>query len=588
MSSIEQGLRYVASIDSKMDINNLHNKTYAVLRSTPRANFWQFPSVGVLGNISQINWNATVPDVETYLNRRCYVQLGFNITFTGVSAGAGITLLQCAGYQAAAGVSAGNTSATTDSLRCLPLSQLFQTFTVTINNNAITQPIGLYSRIFQRFQRCRDDQNLDLSMSPAAPDQSFQYSDLFGSNLNPQGIYGDNNYDQRGAFSGVTVLRNDSTGVADTAIVSVYLVEPFWISPFAFDRNDEPVSLIGIRNFNVSAICGGRGSGALAGQAGSVWSHSNGIPGLSGTITNATVNFTSANLFLNFITPPEGYSLPRQVYYSWVNPTFYQQSTVTVAPGAQTSQNSQTIQLDTVPSRMYAWMDKPDASMDMTQTDTVPFNMNSISIRWDTVANILADMTPQDIYQMSVGSGFTSTWNQAYGTIAFPAYSGAVATPTGTGMIACINFGTNLPLPAGQCPGLAGRHTLQVRLTCTNISTQSVANAVVNILIVEEGVMYINNQTVQFSSGVVSQEDVKMTQGMIPISHMPSKNILGGAFWDDVLNFVKRAGPSVFRALKSYLPAPAQAAGEAVLSAYGKGVSGGAMIQQRQLGMLRG
>lgn len=585
--AMEQGLQFVSSIDSKMDINNLHNKTYAVLRSTPRANFWQFPSVGVLGSVSMINWNATVPDVETYLNRRCYVQVGFDITFTGVSAGAGLTLLQCAGYAAAAGITAGNTSATTDSLRCLPLSQLFQTFTVTINNNAITQPIGLYSRIFQRFQRTYEDQNLDLSMSPAAPDQSFQYSDLFGSYLNPQGIYGDNTYDQRGAFSGVQIIRNDSTGVADTAIARVYLVEPFWISPFAFDRHDEPVSLIGIRNFNVSAICGGRGSGPLAGQAGSLWSHNNNIPGLSGTITNATVNFTSANLFLNFISPPEGYPLPQQIYYSWVNPSYYQQSTPNVAPGAQTAQNSQTIQLDTVPARMYVWMDKSDALTDMTQTDTYPFTINSISIRWDTVSNILADMTPQDIYQMSVRNGCNITWNQWSGVQTFPSFANAPVA-SGVGAIACINFGTDLPLPFGQCPGLAGRHTMQVRLTATNISTQAVVNASVNVLVVEEGVMYINNQSIQFSSGVVSSSDFKMTQSMRPISHMPSKNILGGAFWDDVLNFVKRAGPAVFRAVKSYLPPPAQAAGEAVLQAYGKGVVGGAMIQQRQLGMLRG
>jgi hypothetical protein len=416
---------------------------------------------------------------------------------------------------------------------------------------------------------------------------SFNYRDLFGSYLNPQGIYGDNTYDQRGAFTGVTIIRNDSTGVADTAIARVYLVEPFWISPFAFDRNDEPVSLIGIRNFNVSAICGGRGSGPLSGQAGSVWSHSTGIAGLSGTINNATVNFTSANLFLNFITPPEGQPLPSQLYYSWVNPSYYQQSTPNVLAGAQTSQNSQTIQLDTVPSRMYVWLDKADATMDMTQTDTNPFTIDMISIRWDTTSNILADMTPQDIYQMSVGNGFNLSWNQARGVQVFPSFA-AAPYQSGAGFIACINFGTNLPLPAGQCPGLSGRHTLQIRVTGTNISTATVVNASVNVLIVEEGVMYINNQSIQFSSGIVSQQDVADTKFMPPISHMPSKNILGGAFWDDVLNFVKRAGPGVFRALKSYLPAPAQQAGEAVLQAYGKGMVGGAMVQQRQLGMLRG
>src|ERR1700742_208612 len=583
--SLRDAIQFVSSIDPRIDINNLHNKMYAILKSGNRANYWQFPIQGTPGAATQLNWNTTVPDESTYVNRRCYVNLTGTITFQGASAGAGQTLLQCRGYNAAAGVSVGN--ANFDALRCLPLSQLFQNFNVTLNNNAITQNLGLYSRIFQRFQRTYKDQNLDLSMSPASPDMSLEYSDLFGSYLDPFNVYGTQQYDPRGAFTGITVTSNTSLGANDTATVTFNITEPFWLSPFAWDQNGEPVSLQGIRNFNVSAQLGGRGNSAIAGAAGSMWSHSTAVG--AGTITGAQVAITSGSLFLSYISPPPDQFLPRNSYYSWVNPTYYQQTVGGANAGVQIRQNSQTIQLDSVPARMYIWVEKADFLQDMTKTDTTGFRIDNIAIRWDTVASILNDATSQDLYQMSVRNGCNITWNQWNGCrVPDPSTPGATL-PSGLGSILCCNFGLDIPLVDGQAPGVTGKHTLQVTVTATNITGGNIPTASVNILICEEGVMNINNGNIQFSTGIVTTADYKSVDQMVPISHMPSKNILGGAFWDDVKAFISRAGPGVFRAIKSVLPGVVQNAGEAVLQAYGKGlgrVKGGAMLTGPQLAQL--
>lgn len=580
------GLNFVSSVDPRIDINNLHNKQYALLKSGNRQNFWQFPLQGTPGNATQLNWNATVPDESTYVNRRCYVNLTGTITFTGISAGAGQTLLQCRGYNAAPGVSSGTLN--TDALRCLPLSQAFQQFNVTLNNNGIQQNVGLYSRIFQRFQRTYQDQNIDLSQSPAAPDMSLEYSDLFGTYLDPLNPYGANTYDQRGAFTGVTVTSNTSTGIADTATVTFNITEPFWISPFAWAKDDEPVSLQQIKNFNVSAQLGGRGNSAISGVAGSFWSHSSALG--SGTISAANVSISSGTLFLNYISPAESQRLPPQLYYSWVNPTFYQQTCPAVLSGASTRQNSQTIQLDSVPARMYVWMDKSDFLQDMTQTDCNGFRLDNVAIRWDTVSSILNDATPQDLYQMSAKNGCNLTWNQWNGCrIPDPAVSGATI-PTGIGSILCINFGLDIPLPPGQSPGVSGKHTMQITVTATNLSLQTVSSASVNVLICEEGVMNIDRGLIQFSGGIATANDVKEVESMVPISHMPSKNVLGGAFFDDVKRFFGTVARPVFNASRQFLPSVVGDIGDAVLKAHGKGLGkhkGGAMLSQAQLKMLQ-
>jgi hypothetical protein len=582
---IREGLEFVSSIDPRLDINNLHNKQFAVLKSGNRQNFWQFPLQGTPGAVTQLNWNATVPDMSTYVNRRCYINLTGVLSFTGTSVDGVQPLLQCQGYAAAPGVDTGTQNF--DSLRCLPMSQLFQSFTVTLNNNAITQNVGAYSRIFQRFQRTYQDQNVDLSMSPAMPDYSFSYADLNGTYLNPQGNYGDNQIDPRGAFTGVTVLTNTPT----SATVQFNITEPFWLSPFAWAKDDEPVSLLGIRNFNVAALLGGRGNSPIAGPAGSMWSHAQ-IAGQSGTITQGNLNITSGTLFLNYLSPSDAQSLPPKIYYSWVNPTYYQQTVPGVPsyPSSNSSiqQNSQTIQLNSNPSRIYVWVEKADSLQDMTQTDTFGFRIDKIAIRYDTVSSILNDCTPQDLYQMSSRNGCNITWNQWNGTTCPTAFGGKKVT--GVGSIMCINMGLDVPLPPGQAPGQEGKHTMQITVNATNVSGVDYTGQQlsVNVLVCEEGVMLNDNGTIQFSSGVIKESDVLATAKMHPISHVPSKNVLGGSFWDDIKRFFIKAGPGVFRAVAPALPPLVGHVGEAVLQSYGKGGmhgkhKGGAVMSRKQL-----
>jgi hypothetical protein len=79
--------------------------------------------------------------------------------------------------------------------------------------------------------------------------------------------------------------------------------------------------------------------------------------------------------------------------------------------------------------------------------------------------------------------------------------------------------------------------------------------------------------------GVANQSDYKLVQANPPIAYNPPKNILGGAFGEDVLNFFKRLVPAIARPLyegsKHLVPSQIQPAVDAGLKAFGLGVQRG-------------
>lgn len=573
MSTIREGLQFVHAIDGRMSINNLHNKQYALVTNAADESFFPFPVNGNPAGSTQLVWNGIPPTTGTYVNRRAYANLQMTLTFTGTATGGVPTLINAQGYQASAGVSPG--TGNLDALRCDPLNQLFTNLTLQINNGIITQPLGLYSRYFQRYRRSSDDQQLDLSMSPMAPDISIQYADVFGTIGNPLGSYGNNIYDQRGAFSGVVITSNTPT----SATATVNVTAPIMLSPMAFDHDDEPVALIGCKNFILTATLGGRGSSNQIGN--SLWSHMNG----SSTLSSITMQVNQATLFMSFLSPPQGQPLPEQVYYSFVLPTYWQQqgpaapaSTLPLPNPITIQPATQVVELSSIPHALLVAVDPADYLFDFTQTDVCKFWIQSISITLGNRTSILNSASIYDIYQKAVKNGCNVSWNQA---------------TRFQGLVLLLRFGQDIILPEGMTPGMNTKITLQIsRIQVQPLATVPYAQVSVNMLVLEEGVLYIDRTNVTPTVGVANQSDYKMVQSEPPIAYNPPKNILGGAFGEDVLNFFKRLVPAIARPLyegtKQFIPSQLHPAVDAGLKAFGKGVkkgrkSGGTYVGGRQM-----
>lgn len=563
-------LLHARVIDPRVNINDSRNKTYGIYNGG-QAQTWLTITSTTFNN-SQISWTANPPSDATYVTRKIWCEMTFRLTFTGTSAGAGIPLLQASGLPHAVGVNPGTFQY--DAPRACPLSEAQNTLAVHLNNDNLTSNINTYARIYQRFKRPYDEENKDLSMTPAMSDKSLDYNDLLGFNLSPLAAYGDNVVQiPRGGYSRAVITRNDSTGApGDIAIVEMVVCEPLWMSPFVFGRDQEELSLIGIDNINVQLTLGGRGNSILAGLAGSLWSHAS--AGSAFSAVNAEV--LGGNLYLNFISPDMTQQLPKQVTYSYFEPTLYPTTTNTpLAPGATVQLIMNNVQLPSIPNIMYIWADERNQDFDMTKTNSY-LRITNLSVTFQNQDGLFANATPFDLYQMSLENGLNMSFDQ------FNQYIGGAL---------CVMFGKDLPLNSLSAPGLRGSQNLYLKLTVVNQSTRVIIPQL-NVLVVQEGVLQNDNGSIHRNIGVLSQEDIFASKSQAPISYKPSKNVFGSGFWDDVGSFFKRLVRPAIGVAEKLVPQQFQPIVQGVsdvAKSYGLGLGqrrGGAMLGGNQLRQL--
>jgi hypothetical protein len=555
-------LLHARVIDPRVNINDSRNKTYGIYNGGQNQTWLTITSTTF--NNSQISWTANPPSEGTYVTRKIWCEMSFRITFTGTSAGPGIPLLQASGLPFAPGVNPGTFQY--DAPRCCPLSEAQNTLAVHLNNDNLTSNINTYSRIYQRFKRPYDEENLDLSLTPAMSDKSLDYDDLLGFNLNPLASYGDNVVQiPRGGYSRAIITRNDSTGApGDIAIVEMTVCEPLWMSPFVFGRDQEELALIGIDNINIQLTLGGRGNGVLAGLSGSLWSHAP-----SGSVLSAVSSTVlGGNVYLNFISPDMTQQIPRSITYSYFEPTLYPTTTNTpLAPGQRVQLVMNNVQLPSIPNLMYIWADERNQDFDMTKTNSY-LRIENLSVTFQNQDGLFANASPYDLYQMSLENGLKLSFDQ------YNQYVGGAL---------CVMFGKDLPLNALSAPGLRGSQNLYLKLTVTNQSSRVIVPQL-NVLVVQEGVMQNDGGSIHRNIGVLSQEDIYASKSQAPISYKPSKNVFGSGFWDDVGSFFKRIVRPAIGVAEKLVPGQFQPIVQGVsevAKSYGLGLGrrrGGAML----------
>lgn len=576
-------LNTVHVIDPRVDVNAAARHQYGVLSSGNENNFRQYPVAAV--NNSQISWpGINPPSGGTFLNRRAYKQMVWQLTFIGTSAGAGATqtLLQAAGLPTAPGIGAG--SAYYDAPRATPLANVVTVESVSINGTTFNQNSGLFWNGLNRYQNPPSNQDLEQSMTPSMLDQFQAYSNGFGFNRSPLRGYGDNVLQcPRGGFIGCLITRNDHGGApGDTAIVTMTVTEPIYCSPFLFGKHEEECAFIGVNTLDVNMILGGRGTGALSGLVGSLWSHDSTSPS---TFSSVTANLVSAQLLLNYITPELSQSIPKQVDYSYYMPNYVQtQNSASSAPGSSAQYLSNTVTLNQVPNRIYVWVGPNDSLYSWTSSD-VYFGITNIQIQFDNRPVIMSLATQQDLYQMSVRNGSNESWRQFTNDV---------------GSVICIAFGTDYPLKPNQAPGLRGKFNFQLTAQATNLSANTYSSTSLNILFVQEGVASIGENRCVQTLGVLDEKDVFAAKLQPPLKYHAGENVYGGALsWQGFVSFLKKIARGALDVGKVLVPAfapeyaPAVQGADALARAVGVGrmpsavMGGKALSRSKMLKMLK-
>lgn len=566
---MKSDLEFVRTIDPRLDINSNRNRQYTVLSSSPSQTWQKYPSTSF--NNATINFTCNPPNAAIYVDRCPYIEIQFQLDFTGTSGGAGVRLLQAAGLPTSGGANAG--TGYYDAPRCTPLANCITNAQTTLNNDSVSVNLNSYSRVYQRFWREYDEQNTDLSSTPSMPDQSQSYNDFVGFNRSPLNGLGDNVVqDPRGGFSQAVITANTALGGGDSARVLLTCIEPLDFSPYIFGRYQEPVGFIQLNSWTGLFVLGGRGSSGLGGA---LWSHASGSPS---TISNISVTVLGASMYFHYLTPQLTQSIPPIVNYSYYEPSLFPtQNNVAVLSGASQQFTMNSIQLGSIPNRMYIWLEKrgQDLSPVGQDTDTY-FRIENININWNNRDGILSNANPIDLYHMSLKAGLNYSYN---------------SWRTLVGSVLCLQFGLDIPLGELEAPGKLGANTLTFTITATNISGATIT-PVLNCLIVQEGFMRIENQVVYRSVGVLDEKDIYSASQQSPMPYRPSKNIFGSGFWDDVGSFLKRLVRPAITAAEHFVPPQYQPVVKGisdVAKSYGyggRGMVGGRMLTNDELKMI--
>lgn len=554
-------LPIVKVLDPRVRVNN--ERVYAVTKGAQEVSYQPFPSTSFNNSQAQITCNP--PSRDTIINRKVWINATFSLTFGGTSGTLG-TLLVPGQY---------------DGLRCQPLAQIFNTIMCTVNNDQISANFNQYSTAMQRYHNDDILQNRDDSMSPSMPDSYQQYSDweIFGSGRNPLAYFGENSAKQsRGGFSGLSILTNTST----SATATVNITEPVYLSPFLWQQHHDESGFIGVQNMSFTFTMG---------NLLRIWSHStsNKSPAPQGTITSLTVNLTGIQVLLNYLTPQIGTPLPRAISYPYAEITPYPtQDGSNLGAGSARTLQMNSVQLKTIPRRMYVYARQADQSIDASVASSVGHSdtfavINSIAITFNNRVGLLSTATQQDLYQISVKNGCNLNWNEFTNNV---------------GSVLCIDFGLDLGLPMNECPGIVGNYQLQMQVNITNTSASSTLYSLY-VVVVNEGTYSMIDGSTQHAIGVVSHADCLNANNAPEMPYQKAKHVYGGSFWDKIKSgfqsvgrFLKeKAWPVLkplaskgldFLASKVPVPLVGTIARSGIRHLTGVGVSGGKMRKSKK------
>lgn len=522
---------------------------------------------------SQIQWSVSPPSNSTIIDRHIKMRIPFRITIAGADQGSAL-------YQLNQGLNA---------IRAYPITQCISSMALQLNNTTFNVTPNEYISALAWCDNFNYNTQVGMSTFPTLLDQSQSYGDLVGSSRNPLNGYLDSDYwqDGRGSFA-VTVVSNTNTA----AVLDVIITEDLFISPLLFGGPSQTLEsgLVGLNTLNLTLQLGNL-SRILSHDA------TNGH-----TFTSVSVSVEpSPTLLITYITPELIADIPQQVVYGFENPVVYQTTIGSVNALASTTVQSNNLQINTIPSRIYVYARRRDVDLQGASGYTFSdcfANLSAVSISWDNRVGILSSATEQDLYQMSIDNGLQMSWNQWHG-------AGTEGAPIGVGSVLVMEPYKSWGLSSLQAPGLYGsQFNLQIQATFKNLASVAV-NYDMFVVIINEGVLTIDKSgnSVQ-QLGVLSKKDILDSPSLPLMSYKLAKTMYGGNFLSDLKQFgsraigaIKKALPTTVKIARSVKPAieafapesiPAIEAADQVARSLGygrrgKGVVGGKAISRRML-----
>lgn len=475
---------------------------------------------------ASISWTCTPPNINSILERRVYMSIPIRVYITG-TANAGYTLLQNGKI----------------SLRAMPLSSIINKVTVNYNDCSVTSESATVCHIMSRFNDS-DEQKLFDSGCPNGLDQSANYEDLFGTNLNPLGCHAEG-LNGRAGFSKWYVVSNPvspANGSQLVAIIDCIVIEPLKISPLTWG----PKIRSGMSNLNGFDI-----------QITFVNSFGNRLLSMS---RDPTYNITSTNVELSNFNPTFHFSqtqpqiyltfltqnminhnvgLSNQLIYDYYQVQKFSTDVGSINYGSSALITTNNVSLTTIPKRVIFCVRNADNVLNSSPywTDTY-MAIENVSLLFNNRPALFSQASQFQNWNMARQNGLTVDWSDFNGDprykVSDPIFAGGSNMYGGIGSIVCYEFGTDICLNPDESVsiGASGSYniqaSLQVRNTDPSLAHNNTPMSIV-MIVIYSGIFIATEGHCATQLSLLSRQDVITSPGNM-ISNNMSNTINGGFF----------------------------------------------------------
>ena len=509
----------VKILDPRLAVNSM--REIGVVKGA-RDTLWQHNVANSLSN-SNINFNVNIAD-KLVINRALYLKLTASFAWVGTTT-SGVLI-----------------TPKYDALRVFPLQSVANTINLQLNNQSTSINSADYISALAHYLN-PDDALKFGSGCPVYPDQYQDYSATGDSVRNQFGLWANTPagiVNQRGAYT--PTYTSDAT----TGSVTVTWYEPLVaLSPLLYGKlADNQPGLANVTNLQLTLNLG---------DLSRMWSHDNTRGGGASNvavITSSTVNITACELLINYLTPDDVFNSidpARDYLYAYYQLANYQNTAVSVASAASTSVTSATISVESIPSRIYVFVNRQKADRTVTTTDTFA-RINSIAIQWNGRSGILSGADVHDLWRLSAKNGLQVPF------LGFSNYQGSVLA---------IEPASDIGLMFDEAVGSLGRQQFQIQVNFTNTSAATV-NYVLNVLVSSPGAMRIREDSAKLNVGLLSKAEVAASSfqaGARYRDYADADNVFGGNWFTNAFKDAgKWVGSNVGNIAKAVLPRALDAA----------------------------
>ena len=506
---------------------------FGVIKSGSSVTFQTYNEIGGGPFTNQIIYSIQLPSLETVMSRHVIqtATLLFRIS--------GTTLAQDAakpgsGYLFNYGF--------LDGFAPLPMSQLFESQTISINNCTVSQQTKSILSILLRIHDKRVLSRYN-GMSPVQFDTLAKYTKIAGSNQNPFASFLNASYDNdllpRGSYpitlTNVTGTNFDATGGATVVDVAIKVSEPLLVSPFVWSEIEGEAGIFGVQTlaltFNMSGDVGNvvRFGGVKADRF------------AAGALP--TVVFRGAaepSLRIQYITPHASTELPSRNVVSFYALDRYITSNVPAfAPGATASVTSASIQLAQIPDKLMITVGRPTSGRRGDEADSW-LTINSINIQFNNSSGILASATQESLWRMSVEAGSNQSWVEFSGRAQGPADESAagVSIVETCGSVLMLDFAKHIQISQEWfAPSSLGQFSLLFTVNCTNNTGIDYAAGELQLLtvVMNSGILSTQRGVSSVYTAVLSKADILDVSREKPMGYSDALRSVGGGRVGDFL-----------------------------------------------------